>query len=200
MSESALSPNCAEMAETNRIHYELEYTEVKIVVAENNEYSRSNGFDLIQSTPEGSVELKTPSYVLTLKDQPVKFLEPNHSVEAAAQPLKGVCCNLHRRFIINMHFSHPLRPCPPLTTPEDWQILYSMSGVLSKIQCTTRHASWFWRVILSACDISQESIPKNIIKLNRRLLLLEQETKDRVRWEMYSVTVAFWLVNTWMWF
>uniref|UniRef100_A0AAY4AI50 Mitochondrial fission factor n=1 Tax=Denticeps clupeoides TaxID=299321 RepID=A0AAY4AI50_9TELE len=166
MSESALSPNCAEMAETNRIHYELEYTEVApwrfTKFPTQLRCIRSNGFDLIQSTPEGSVELKTPSYVLTLKDQPVKFLEPNHSVEAAAQPLKGVCCNLHRRFIINMHFS----------------------------------------VIFSICALCASAVLNHrpIIKLNRRLLLLEQETKDRVRWEMYSVTVAFWLVNTWMWF
>uniref|UniRef100_A0AAY4ADP0 Mitochondrial fission factor n=1 Tax=Denticeps clupeoides TaxID=299321 RepID=A0AAY4ADP0_9TELE len=178
MSESALSPNCAEMAETNRIHYELEYTEVapwRFTKFPTQLRCISNGFDLIQSTPEGSVELKTPSYVLTLKDQPVKFLEPNHSVEAAAQPLKGVCCNLHRSSFASLSTTHNSRG---LANP----LQYEWGAVKNPVHN-------------KACKLVLE-----IIKLNRRLLLLEQETKDRVRWEMYSVTVAFWLVNTWMWF
>ncbi len=41
-----------------------------------------------------------------------------------------------------------------------------------------------------------------IVKLNRRLQLLEEENKERVKREMimYSLTVAFWLINSWVLF
>lgn len=40
-----------------------------------------------------------------------------------------------------------------------------------------------------------------IVKLNRRLQLLEEENKERSKREviLYSATVAFWLINTWIW-
>lgn len=40
-----------------------------------------------------------------------------------------------------------------------------------------------------------------IVKLNRRLQLLEEENKERSKREMfmYSATIAFWLINTWIW-
>ncbi|XP_030630367.1 mitochondrial fission factor homolog A isoform X2 [Chanos chanos] len=114
----------------------------------------------------------------------------------------------------------PVRVCPPLVTPEDGQNLYSASGVLSYIQSTTRRA---YQQVLEVLDDSQhrvclldtsvESTPddsslmdaaslrRQIIKLNRRLQLLELENRERAKREvvMYSVTVAFWLVNTWIW-
>uniref|UniRef100_G1TTD5 Mitochondrial fission factor n=1 Tax=Oryctolagus cuniculus TaxID=9986 RepID=G1TTD5_RABIT len=42
---------------------------------------------------------------------------------------------------------------------------------------------------------------RQIIKLNRRLHLLEEENKERSRREMilYSITVAFWLFSSWFW-
>uniref|UniRef100_A0A2I3H1C7 Mitochondrial fission factor n=1 Tax=Nomascus leucogenys TaxID=61853 RepID=A0A2I3H1C7_NOMLE len=41
-----------------------------------------------------------------------------------------------------------------------------------------------------------------IIKLNRRLQLPDEENKERAKREMvmYSITVAFWLLNSWLWF
>ncbi|XP_077344654.1 mitochondrial fission factor isoform X1 [Lithobates pipiens] len=50
--------------------------------------------------------------------------------------------------------------------------------------------------------VDAASLRRQIIKLNRRLLLLEEENKERVRREMvmYSITVAFWLLNSWFWF
>ncbi|KAM4771533.1 mitochondrial fission factor [Rhinophrynus dorsalis] len=50
--------------------------------------------------------------------------------------------------------------------------------------------------------VDAASLRRQIIKLNRRLLLLEEENKDRVKREMvmYSITVAFWLLNSWFWF
>ncbi|KAG8580477.1 hypothetical protein GDO81_007309 [Engystomops pustulosus] len=70
------------------------------------------------------------------------------------------------------------------------------------------------RYAVSALDASMDGTPddlslvdaaslrRQIIKLNRRLLLLEEENKERVKREMvmYSITVAFWLLNSWFWF
>ncbi|KAG9338520.1 hypothetical protein JZ751_025755 [Albula glossodonta] len=126
----------------------------------------------------------------------------------------------------------PLRACPPLTAPEDGLSLYSARGVLSLIQSTTRRAYQqvlevldenHRRTFCSACLLSplalsypfeQPSIARGvslhlkpparhqIIKLNRRLQLLEEENKERTKREMimYSITVAFWIVNSWIWF
>ncbi|XP_010775023.1 mitochondrial fission factor homolog B, partial [Notothenia coriiceps] len=69
------------------------------------------------------------------------------------------------------------------------------------------------RLALSTLDSSMDAGPddmtvvdattlrRQLIKLNRRLQHLEEENKERAKREMilYSVTVAFWLVNTWVW-
>ncbi|XP_042558951.1 mitochondrial fission factor homolog A isoform X2 [Clupea harengus] len=204
-------------------------------------YSRPRDLDLIQSTPVESVALMAPPRVLTLTDQPLDFLERDPS--SAAQPREEAPSHTRSRrercvsetAVIRHHgppIKHeamspssapPVRLCPPLVTPEDGQNLYSASGILTYIQCTTRRA---YQQVLEVLDDSQhrvghpaydlnlESTPeetslvdaaslrRQIVKLNRRLHLLEQENKERTRREMimYSVTVAFWLVNTWVWF
>ncbi|CAK6965225.1 mitochondrial fission factor homolog B isoform X1 [Scomber scombrus] len=49
--------------------------------------------------------------------------------------------------------------------------------------------------------VDAATLRRQLIKLNRRLQLLEEENKERAKRELilYSVTVAFWLVNTWVW-
>ncbi|XP_057695623.1 mitochondrial fission factor homolog B isoform X1 [Corythoichthys intestinalis] len=49
--------------------------------------------------------------------------------------------------------------------------------------------------------VDAATLRRQLIKLNRRLQLLEEENKERAKREMilYSVTVAFWLINTWVW-
>lgn len=49
--------------------------------------------------------------------------------------------------------------------------------------------------------VDATTLRRQLIKLNRRLQHLEEENKERAKREMilYSVTVAFWLVNTWVW-
>ncbi|KAM8853561.1 mitochondrial fission factor homolog B isoform 1-T1 [Synchiropus picturatus] len=49
--------------------------------------------------------------------------------------------------------------------------------------------------------VDAAALRRQLIKLNRRLHHLEEENKERVKREMilYSVTVAFWLINTWVW-
>ncbi|XP_056452726.1 mitochondrial fission factor homolog A-like [Gadus chalcogrammus] len=115
----------------------------------------------------------------------------------------------------------PFRACPPLCSPEDANYsLYTAGGVLCYIQSTTRRAYQQVLELLEdgprrtqmemTLDLAAEesslvdasSLRRQIVKLNRRLQLLEEENKERSRREMilYSATVAFWLVNTWTWF
>ncbi|XP_061575136.1 mitochondrial fission factor homolog B isoform X1 [Cololabis saira] len=49
--------------------------------------------------------------------------------------------------------------------------------------------------------VDATTIRRQLIKLNRRLQHLEEENKERAKREMvmYSITVAFWLINTWVW-
>uniref|UniRef100_A0A3B4XXW2 Mitochondrial fission factor n=1 Tax=Seriola lalandi dorsalis TaxID=1841481 RepID=A0A3B4XXW2_SERLL len=105
----------------------------------------------------------------------------------------------------------PVRLCPPLCSPEDASInLFTAAGFLSYIQSTTRRA---YQQVLEVLDDSHRRClffvpvilrsPKVcIVKLNRRLQLLEEENKERSKREviLYSATVAFWLINTWIWF
>ncbi|XP_023820599.1 mitochondrial fission factor homolog A [Oryzias latipes] len=114
----------------------------------------------------------------------------------------------------------PLRLCPPLYSPEDANInLFTAAGLLSYIQSTTRRA---YQQVLEVLDdghrrthldstldinpdesglVDASSLRRQIVKLNRRLQLLEEENKERSKREMilYSATVAFWLINTWIW-
>ncbi|XP_050833906.1 mitochondrial fission factor isoform X4 [Serinus canaria] len=114
------------------------------------------------------------------------------------------------------------RVCPPNMLPEDGINLYSARGILSFIQSSTRRA---YQQVLDVLDenrryslssfettlegtpddmtvVDAASLRRQIIKLNRRLQLLEEENKERAKREMimYSITVAFWLLNSWLWF
>lgn len=115
----------------------------------------------------------------------------------------------------------PVRLCPPLCSPEDANInLFTAAGFLSYVQSTTRRA---YQQVLEVLDdnhrrthldlaldinpdesglVDASSLRRQIVKLNRRLQLLEEENKERSRREviLYSATVAFWLINTWIWF
>ncbi|XP_077927528.1 mitochondrial fission factor isoform X10 [Halichoerus grypus] len=115
-----------------------------------------------------------------------------------------------------------IRVCPPPVLPEDGANLSSARGILSLIQSSTRRA---YQQILDVLDenrrhgmshidttiegtsddmtvVDAASLRRQIIKLNRRLQLLEEENKERAKREMvmYSITVAFWLLNSWLWF
>ncbi|XP_032387353.1 mitochondrial fission factor homolog A [Etheostoma spectabile] len=115
----------------------------------------------------------------------------------------------------------PVRLCPPLCSPEDVNMnLFTAAGFLSYIQSTTRRAYQQVIEVLDdnhrrthldlALDINPDdsglvdasSLRRQIVKLNRRLQLLEEENKERSKREviLYSATVAFWLINTWIWF
>ncbi|XP_047676422.1 mitochondrial fission factor homolog B isoform X4 [Tachysurus fulvidraco] len=102
--------------------------------------------------------------------------------------------------------------------PDEVQGVSGARSVLSFLQSSTRRA---YQQLLEVLDENQRrfaldttmeggedlavgdatALRRQIIKLNRRLQLLEEENKERAKREMimYSITVAFWLINSWVW-
>ncbi|XP_017384619.1 mitochondrial fission factor isoform X8 [Cebus imitator] len=78
------------------------------------------------------------------------------------------------------------------SNPHHDNVRYGISNIDSTIEGTSDD--------LTVVDAT--SLRRQIIKLNRRLQLLEEENKERAKREMvmYSITVAFWLLNSWLWF
>ncbi|XP_075386067.1 mitochondrial fission factor isoform X10 [Tenrec ecaudatus] len=222
------SPTAAEMAEISRIQYEMEYTEgisqrmrvpeklkvappnsdleqgfqdgspnasvimqvpERIVVAGNNEdipFSRPADLDLIQSTPFKPLALKTPPRVLTLSERPLDFLDLERPVPTPQNEEMRTVGRLKRE-----------RSMSENAVRQNGQLMRndSMYGI-SNMDTSLEVASDDMTVVDAA------SLRRQIIKLNRRLQLLEEENKERAKREMvmYSITVAFWLLNSWLWF
>ncbi|XP_018119962.2 mitochondrial fission factor homolog A isoform X2 [Xenopus laevis] len=111
--------------------------------------------------------------------------------------------------------------CPAPSPPAVGADLFSARGILSLFQTSTRRA---YQQVLDVLDENRRSamstldttldataddlaladaasLRRQIIKLNRRLLLLEEENKERVKHEMtmYSIIIIFGLLNSWLW-
>ncbi|XP_020363512.1 mitochondrial fission factor homolog B isoform X4 [Oncorhynchus kisutch] len=230
MNGAAFPSPTAEMAEMNRIHYELEYTEgisqrmripemlkigpyghdnpeavshdlhnvmmqvpERIVMSgdsEDSQFPRPRDLDLIQSTPLESLSLKTPPRVLTLNERPLDFMEMERSA-APAQPSEEV--RLQGRLRRERSASENT------TVRHNGQIARNDSTLNLATLDTTLDVS------MAPDDmavVDAATLRRQIIKLNRRLQLIEEENKERAKREMimYSVTVAFWLINSWVWF
>uniref|UniRef100_A0A671MFU8 Mitochondrial fission factor n=1 Tax=Sinocyclocheilus anshuiensis TaxID=1608454 RepID=A0A671MFU8_9TELE len=228
MNGAAFPSPTAEMAEMNRIHYELEYTEgisqrmripeqlkvapydpeeqelsehemlhtammhvpERIVVAgDSNSMQFPRDLDLIQSTPlESTLSLKTPPRVLTLSERPIDFLEMEQP-SSASQPSEEV------RMQTRTHRER--------SVSENTSVHHS--GQLARNDSMHALAPLDPTIEGGADDmavVDATSLRRQIVKLNRRLQLLEEENKERVKREMfmYSITVAFWLINSWVWF
>ncbi|XP_029923358.1 mitochondrial fission factor homolog B isoform X2 [Myripristis murdjan] len=244
MNGAAFPSPTAEMAEMNRIHYELEYTEgisqrmripemlkvapdgpdpgsqeiphsvmmqvpERIVVAgdsDDPQFSRPRDLDLIQSTPLETLSLKTPPRVLTLNERPLEFLEERNA--APALPSEELRPQGRLRRERSASENTPMRHNSQLIRNDSTKP--SLRGG-SASSSNPLHES---RLALSTLDASLDAGPddmtvvdaatlrRQLIKLNRRLQLLEEENKERAKREMilYSVTVAFWLINSWVWF
>ncbi|XP_060929353.1 mitochondrial fission factor homolog B isoform X3 [Limanda limanda] len=223
MNGAAFPSPTSEMAEMNRIQYELDYTEgisqrmripemlkmsnddpnfgsqevprsvlmqvpERIVISGDSgdsQYSRPRDLDLIQSTPLEALSLKTPPRVLTLNERPLDFMEEEQ---------RGAPDN------------EELRPQGRVRRERS----ASENTPVRQISQTMKNDS---ALALSSYEASLDAGPddmtvvdattlrRQLIKLNRRLQHLEEENKERARREMivYSVSVAFWLVNTWVW-
>ncbi|KAM6442758.1 mitochondrial fission factor isoform X5 [Python bivittatus] len=230
MSTAAFPSPAAEMAEMNRIQYEIEYTEginqrmrvpeklkvappnadleqgcpegglpnasvtmqvpERIVVAGNSEdipLSRPPDLDLLQSTPFKPLSLKTPPRVISLSDRPLDFLDLERPPPQTPQ-------NEEIRSVGRLKRE---RSMSENATRQNGQLMRNETVyTLSNIDTSFEGASEDMTVVDAA------SLRRQIIKLNRRLQLLEEENKERAKREMimYSITVAFWLLNSWLWF
>ncbi|XP_004674280.1 PREDICTED: mitochondrial fission factor isoform X4 [Condylura cristata] len=195
----------------------------RIVVAGNNEdipFSRPADLDLIQSTPFKPLALKTPPRVLTLSERPLDFLDlerppptPQNEEIRAVGRLKrersmsenAVRQNGQLVRTDSMAYQQILdvldenrRPvlrggsAAATSNPHHDNVRYGISNIDATIETTSDDMT----------VVDAASLRRQIIKLNRRLQLLEEENKERAKREMvmYSITVAFWLLNSWLWF
>ncbi|XP_070775240.1 mitochondrial fission factor homolog A-like [Enoplosus armatus] len=174
--------------------------------------------------PLDSLETEQTATSQSSLSQPAQFPARSRRERSASENISG----RHSSQIIRGDISvtpspsaPPVRLCPPLCSPEDANInLFTAAGFLSYIQSTTRRA---YQQVLEVLDdshrrthldlaldinpdesglVDASSLRRQIVKLNRRLQLLEEENKERSKREviLYSATVAFWLINTWIWF
>ncbi|XP_062988274.1 mitochondrial fission factor isoform X4 [Elgaria multicarinata webbii] len=247
MSAAAFPSPAAEMAEMNRIQYELDYTEginqrmrvpeklkvappnadleqtthegglpnasvtmqvpERIVVAGNSEdipLSRPPDLDLLQSTPFKPLSLKTPPRVISLSERPLDFLDLERATPQTEEVRSVGRLKRERSMSENA-----TRQNGQLIKNDSMPVL--RGGSAAATSSNPHHDA---RYTLSNVDTSFDGTPEDltvvdaaslrrqIIKLNRRLQLLEEENKERAKREMivYSITVAFWLLNSWLWF
>ncbi|XP_068172983.1 mitochondrial fission factor homolog B isoform X2 [Antennarius striatus] len=247
MNIAAFPSSMGDMAEMNRIQYELDYTEgisqkmripemlkvapqhhedtnfgpqdvpqsvimqvpERIMVAGDSndaQFPRPSDMDLIQSALD-TLSLKTPPRVLTLNERPLDFLEEDQQAASSSEEVVQPQGRLRRERSAseNMAARHHSQLLHNDSTKPS---LRGGSASSSNPLHESRHS-----ITLSTYDTSLDGGPddmtvvdattlrRQLIKLNRRLQHLEEENKERTRREMflYSVTVAFWFINTWMW-
>ncbi|XP_004561450.1 mitochondrial fission factor homolog B isoform X3 [Maylandia zebra] len=217
----------ADIAEINRIHYELEYTEgisqrmripemlkvaptahedpnlgsqevphsvimqvpERIVVAggsDDSQFSRPRDLDLIQSTPLEMLSLKTPPRVLTLNERPLDFMEDDQRVAPDSEEVLRPQGRLRRERSASENAA----------VRQNTQLMRNDSALALSTYEPSLDGTADDMTVVDATTLRRQ-----LIKLNRRLQHLEEENKERTKREMilYSVTVAFWLINTWVW-
>ncbi|XP_078420283.1 mitochondrial fission factor homolog B isoform X3 [Cetorhinus maximus] len=225
MNVAAFPSPTADMAEINRIQYEMDYTEgisqrmrvpeklqvaaddvedkwakgdcqsttvvmevpERIFIAGDHNNSRPRDLDLMTSTPTEPLALKTPPRVLTLSEQPLDFLDLEQPVAPTPQNEE---VRSHSRVRRERSMSeNAARQNGQLVRTES---MYSISNCESAVEGTPDDIAL----------VDSVSLRRQIIKLNRRLQLLEEENRERTRREIfiYSITVGFWLINSWLWF
>ncbi|XP_061575137.1 mitochondrial fission factor homolog B isoform X2 [Cololabis saira] len=246
MSGAAFPSPTVEMAEMNRIHYELEYTEgisqrmripqklkvapqahedpsgglqdypssvimqvpERIVISGDTndpQFSRPRDLDLIQSTPLEALSLKTPPRVLTLSERPLDFMEEEQRPVPDSEELLRPQGRLRRersasenaavRHNSQLVLNDSTKPSLRGGSASSSNPLHDSRLALSTYEASMDGAGDDMTVV------DATTIRRQLIKLNRRLQHLEEENKERAKREMvmYSITVAFWLINTWVW-
>uniref|UniRef100_A0A2K6G580 Mitochondrial fission factor n=1 Tax=Propithecus coquereli TaxID=379532 RepID=A0A2K6G580_PROCO len=187
------------MAEISRIQYEMEYTEgisqrmrvpEKLKVAPPNA-DLEQGFQ--EGAPNASVIMQVPERIVVAgNNEDISFSRPADLDLIQSTPFKPLALKTPPRVLTLSE-----RPLDfldlerPPTTPQNEEI--RAVGRLKRERSMSENA-----VRQNGQLVRNDSI----IKLNRRLQLLEEENKERAKREMvmYSITVAFWLLNSWLWF
>ncbi|XP_008257483.2 mitochondrial fission factor isoform X14 [Oryctolagus cuniculus] len=194
-------------------------------------FSRPADLDLIQSTPFKPLALKTPPRVLTLSERPLDFLDlerppatpQNEEIRAVGRlkrerSMSENAVRQNGQLVRNdsmvyqqildvldenrsVRRQNEIRCERPVlrggsaaatSNPHHDNVRYGISNIDTTIEGTSEDMT----------VVDAASLRRQIIKLNRRLQLLEEENKERAKREMvmYSITVAFWLLNSWLWF
>ncbi|KAJ7995178.1 hypothetical protein DPEC_G00241860 [Dallia pectoralis] len=212
----------AEMAEMNRIHYELEYTEgisqrmripemlkmghyssdnpeagshdyhntmmqvpERIVMtgdSEDSQYPRPRDLDLIQSTPLESLSLKTPPRVLTLNERPLDFMEMESSA-APAPPSEEMRSHGRLRRERSASENATLRHNSQMARNDSSFALATLDSTVDVSMAPDDMAV-----------VDAATLRRQIIKLNRRLQLIEEENKERAKREMLMYSAI--IINT----
>ncbi|KAM9359225.1 mitochondrial fission factor homolog B isoform 2-T3 [Symphorus nematophorus] len=245
MNGAAFPSPTAEMAEMNRIQYELEYTEGisqrmripemlkvappgredpnvgsqevphsvimqvpdRIVIAGDSndpQFPRPRDLDLIQATPLETLSLKTPPRVLTLSERPLDFMEEEQRPAADSEELRpqgrlrrerSASENAAARHSSQLVHNDSAKPSLRGGSASGTNPLHESRLALSTYEASLDGGPDDMTVV------DATTLRRQLIKLNRRLQHLEEENKERAKREMilYSITVAFWLVNTWVW-
>ncbi|NP_001085443.1 mitochondrial fission factor homolog B [Xenopus laevis] len=182
----------------------------RIVIAGHSEeslFSRPSNLDFIPGANIAALALKTPPRVLTLSERPLDFLDLEGPAPATPHS-KEVRSSGHLKRD-GLASENSLRQNGQLVRHDSMPILRCGSSTSVPV---THHDNP--RSAMSTLDTTLDSTPddlaladaaslrRQIIKLNRRLLLLEEENKERVKHEMtmYSIIIIFGLLNSWLWF
>uniref|UniRef100_A0A9L0RG26 Mitochondrial fission factor n=1 Tax=Equus caballus TaxID=9796 RepID=A0A9L0RG26_HORSE len=149
-------------------------------------FSRPADLDLIQATPFKPLALKTPPRVLTLSERPLDFLDLERPPPTPQNEEIRAVGRLKRERSMS---ENAVRQNGQLVRTDS---MYGISNADTTLEATSDDMT----------VVDAASLRRQIIKLNRRLQLLEEENKERAKREMvmYSITVAFWLLNSWLWF
>uniref|UniRef100_A0A1A8C8Z8 Mitochondrial fission factor n=1 Tax=Nothobranchius kadleci TaxID=1051664 RepID=A0A1A8C8Z8_NOTKA len=226
MSGAAFPSPTVEMAEINCIQYDLEYTEgisqkMRIpqmlkVAPQHHEEPRvgvqdvhpsvimqvpdrivisgdsvkpkfPRDLDLIQSTPLETLSLKTPPRVLTLNERPLDFMEEEQRAAPDSEELTRPQGRLRRERSASENAA---------VRHNNQQLVNNDSALALS---TYEPALEGTADDLTVVDVA--TLRRQLLKLNRRLHHLEEESKERAKREMImcSISIAFWLINTWVW-
>ncbi|KAB0372073.1 hypothetical protein FD755_015865 [Muntiacus reevesi] len=189
------SPTATEMVEISQIQYEMEYTEgisQRMMVPEKLKVASPNvtwnkdfkkEFQTL-STPFKPLALKTPPRVLTLSKRPLDFLDlerpaptPQNEEIRAVGRLKrerSMSENVVRQNgqLVKTDSIPVFRggSAAAISNPHHDNVRYGISNIDAMIEGTSED--------------------------------MTVENKERAKREMvmYSITVAFWLLNSWLWF
>ncbi|XP_009075607.1 PREDICTED: mitochondrial fission factor isoform X5 [Acanthisitta chloris] len=171
-------------------------------------FSRPADLDVLQSTSLKPLALKTPPRVISLNERPLDFLDLEKPPQQTPQSEEVRSVGRLKRE--RSMSENATRQNGQLSRNESIPML--RGGSAATTSSNPHHDNT--RYGLSNFDTTLEGTPddmtvvdavslrRQIIKLNRRLQLLEEENKERTKREMimYSISAAFWLLNTWFWF
>uniref|UniRef100_A0A3B3D0Y4 Mitochondrial fission factor n=1 Tax=Oryzias melastigma TaxID=30732 RepID=A0A3B3D0Y4_ORYME len=227
MSGAAFPSPTAEMAEINRIQYELEYTEgisQKMRIPEMLKVAPH----ALEDPAVGKQDL-FPGVIMQVPERIVisgdsadpQYSRPRDLDLIQSTPVESLSLKTPPRVLTLSERPLDFLEEEQRGAPESEELMRPQGRLRrersASENATARHSSHLpsndSMLGLSTYEASLEgpsedltvvdatTIRRQLIKLNRRLQHLEEENKERAKREMimYSIAAAFWLINTWVW-